>query len=57
MIVSETGRISIAAFGEIELDVSIERVSDFLTGRLDRRDMRSSPAVTHSSPAVREYRP
>ncbi len=57
VIVSETGRISIAAFGEIELNVSIERVSDFLTGRLDRRDMRSSPAVTHSSPAVREYRP
>ncbi len=57
VIVSETGRISIAAFGEIEMDVNIERVSDFLTGRLDRRDMRSSPAVTHSSSAVREYRP
>jgi len=57
VIVSDTGRISIAAFGEIELDVSVDRVSEFLTGRLDRRDMRSSPAVTHSSPAVREYRP
>ena len=57
VIVSETGRISIAAFGEIELDVSIDRVSEFLTGKLDRRDMRSSPAVTHTSQAVREYRP
>jgi diadenylate cyclase len=57
VIVSETGRISIAAFGEIELDVSIDRVSDFLTGKLDRRDMRTSPDITHSSPAVREYRP
>jgi diadenylate cyclase len=57
VIVSETGRISIAAFGEIELDVSIDRVSEFLTGKLDRGDMRSSPAVTHSSQAIREYRP
>jgi len=57
VIVSETGRISIAAFGEIELDVGIDRVSDFLTGKLDRRDMSSSAAVTHSSSAVREYRP
>ncbi len=57
VIVSETGRISIAAFGEIELDAGIDRVSEFLTGKLDRRDMLSSPAVTHSSQAVREYRP
>ncbi|HEY6392214.1 MAG TPA: diadenylate cyclase CdaA [Bryobacteraceae bacterium] len=57
VIVSETGRISIAAFGEIELDVSIDRVSDFLSARADRRELRGSPAVAHSSPAVREYRP
>jgi len=57
VIVSETGRISIAAFGEILLDVKIDDVSDFLTGKLDLRNMRSSPAVTHSSQAVREYRP
>jgi diadenylate cyclase len=57
VIVSETGRISIAAYGEIELDVSIDRVSEFLTGKLDLRVMRSSPDITHSSPAVREYRP
>jgi diadenylate cyclase len=57
VIVSETGRISIAAFGEIELDVTVDRVSDFLTARVDRREMRSSPAVTHSSRAAREYRP
>jgi diadenylate cyclase len=57
VIVSETGRISIAAFGEIEMDVDIHRVSAFLTGDLERGEMLSSPAVTHSSPAVREYRP
>lgn len=57
VIVSETGRVSIAAFGEILLDVKIDDVSDFLTGKLDLRHMRSSPAVTHSSQAVREYRP
>ena len=57
VIVSETGRISVAAFGEILLDVKIDDVSDFLTGKLDLRNMRSSPAVTHSSQAVREYRP
>jgi diadenylate cyclase len=57
VIVSETGKISIAAFGEIEMDVAIDRVSDFLTAKLDRGDMRSSPTVTHSSQAVRGYRP
>lgn len=46
MVVSEeTGRISIAAFGEIELDVEPERVEQLLTGRLERRDLRTSTAL------------
>ena len=54
IVSEETGRISIAAFGEIELDVPIERVELLLTGRLEKRDMRTSSAMSPSSPAVRE---
>jgi diadenylate cyclase len=55
MIVSEeTGRISIAAFGEIEIDVPIERVEHLLNERLQRRDLRASSAARHGSAAVRE---
>lgn len=54
IVSEESGRISMAAFGEIELDVSIERVEKLLTERLQRRDMRTSGSVTHSSAAVRE---
>jgi diadenylate cyclase len=54
VVSEETGRISIAAFGEIELDVPRERVEQLLSGRLERRDLRSSAALTKSSPAVRE---
>jgi diadenylate cyclase len=57
VIVSETGRISLAAFGKIELGAGLDRVAEFLTAPLDRRGMQGSSAVTHSSPAVREYRP
>jgi diadenylate cyclase len=54
VVSEETGRISIAAFSEIELDVPLERVEHLLTGRLERRDMRTSPAVTHRPHTVRE---
>lgn len=54
IVSEETGRISIAAFGEIELDVPLERVEQLLTGRLERRDLRTSSALTQSSPGVRE---
>ncbi len=54
VVSEETGKISIAAFSEIELDVSLERVEDLLTGRLERRDMRTSPQAQHGSPVVRE---
>lgn len=54
VVSEETGRISIAAFGEIELDAPLERVEQFLAGRLERRDLRSSTALTQSSTSVRE---
>jgi len=54
IVSEESGRISMAAFGEIELDVSIERVEKLLTERLQRRDMRTSGSVKHGSAAVRE---
>jgi len=54
VVSEETGRISIAAFSEIELDVPLERVEQLLTGRLERSDMRTSAAVTHRPPAVGE---
>jgi diadenylate cyclase len=54
IVSEETGRISIAAFGEIELDVPLERVEQLLTGRLERRDLRTSTALAQNSPAVRE---
>lgn len=54
VVSEETGRISIAAFAEIELDVEPERVEQLLTGRLERRDLRTSTALTQSSAAVRQ---
>jgi hypothetical protein len=54
VVSEETGRISIAAFSEIELDVPLERVEQLLTGRLERNDMRTSAAVTHGTPTVGE---
>lgn len=54
VVSEETGRVSIAAFGEIELDVPIERVEQLLTGRLERRDIHTSAALAQGSPNVRE---
>ena len=54
VVSEETGRISVAAFGEIELDVPLKRVEQLLGERLDRRDMRSSAAVAQKSPAVHQ---
>jgi diadenylate cyclase len=38
----ETGRISIAAYGEIELNASLERVKQVLSGPFERGDLRPS---------------
>jgi len=53
VVSEETGRISIAAYGEIELDVTLDRVEQLLGGRLERRDFRTSGAVVQTA-AVRE---
>ena len=54
VVSEETGRISIAAFGEIELDVPLERVEQFLGERVERPDLNSSTAVAQKSPAVHQ---
>jgi diadenylate cyclase len=54
IVSEETGRISIAAFGEIELDVESDRVEQLLTGRLERRDLQMSTALSQNSAAVRQ---
>jgi diadenylate cyclase len=53
IVSEETGRISMAGFGEIELDVEPERVEQLLTGRLERRDLQTSTALAQSSAAIR----
>jgi len=53
VVSEETGRVSIAAFGEIELDVPIERVEQLLTGRLERRDIHTTP-LAQGPASVRE---
>jgi diadenylate cyclase len=50
----ETGRVSVAAFGEIEMDVPVDRVEQLLTEDTQRRDMRPSAALTHRAAAIRE---
>src|SRR5271163_1399972 len=54
VVSEETGRISIAALGEIEMDVPIERVEQLLSQQPQRRDMRPSASVTHRAAAIRE---
>jgi diadenylate cyclase len=54
IVSEETGRISIAAFGEIELDVDLERVEQLLTGRLERIDLLTATAIAPRSAAARE---
>jgi diadenylate cyclase len=53
IVSEESGKISMAAFGEIELDVPLERVEQLLTGRLERRDLQTSTALSQSSAALR----
>jgi diadenylate cyclase len=50
IVSEETGKISIAAYGEIELNVSIERVENLLSERLHRHDLRT-PSEHHPEPA------
>jgi diadenylate cyclase len=51
----ETGKVSVASFGEIELDVPLERVEHLISERLDRDEKRSpapharTPTPVHQS--------
>jgi diadenylate cyclase len=58
VVSEETGKVSVATFGEIEIDVPLERVENLLSDRADSREKRGvgaqprhSAAVPHSSPA------
>src|ERR1700678_90535 len=48
----ETGKVSIAIFGEIELDVPLERVERLLSERLDREEKRTLARRARGAPAV-----
>ena len=45
VVSEETGKVSVAAFGEIELDVPLERVEHLLSERLDRDEKRNRQRI------------
>jgi diadenylate cyclase len=49
----ETGKVSVATFGEIELDVPLERVEHLLSERLDRADRRAA-IQSRTAPTVQQ---
>jgi diadenylate cyclase len=54
VVSEETGKVSVATFGEIEIDVALERVEQLLSERLDHRDKRSVAApLRHPAPVQR----
>jgi len=48
VVSEETGRISMAAFGEIELNVSLDRVEQALTGRMTKREVRARESAAQA---------
>ncbi|MGI8744741.1 MAG: diadenylate cyclase CdaA [Bryobacteraceae bacterium] len=56
VVSEETGRISVAALGEIELDVKLERIGQVLTQRHGERDVQTpyvpSPVVPRAVPGT-----
>ena len=51
VVSEETGKVSVAAFGEIEIDVPLERVEQLLSQRVDHRDKRTLVApARHPAP-------
>ncbi|HUA21515.1 MAG TPA: diadenylate cyclase CdaA [Bryobacteraceae bacterium] len=54
VVSEETGKVSVAAFGEIELDVPLERVEHVLTQREERRSKRAASKVAPKSAALQE---
>ena len=56
VVSEETGRISVAVAGEIELNMPLDRVEQALTGRHERRDARTAaaPAEEPQTSSIRE---
>jgi diadenylate cyclase len=54
VVSEETGKVSVAAFGEIEIDVPLERVEQLLSERVDHRDKRSVAASPRHPAPVRQ---
>jgi diadenylate cyclase len=52
VVSEETGKVSVATFGEIEIDVPLERVENLLSDRGDSREKRSVGALPRHSAAV-----
>jgi diadenylate cyclase len=50
----ETGKVSVAVFGEIELDVPLERVEHLLSERLDYEDKRAAAPPTRNPAPVHQ---
>jgi len=54
VVSEETGRVSVAAFGEIELDVPLERVEHVLSERIERDEPRGTAVATRRAAAMHE---
>jgi diadenylate cyclase len=54
VVSEETGKVSVAAFGEIEIDAPLERVEQLLSERVDHRDKRSVAAPPRHPAPVRQ---
>jgi diadenylate cyclase len=54
VVSEETGKVSVARFGEIELDVPLERVEYLLAERADEAPRRSAPGEGQRKAAVQE---
>jgi diadenylate cyclase len=48
----ETGKVSVATFGEIEIDVPLERLEHMLSERLQRNEKRSMVAAARRNPSA-----
>ncbi len=51
VVSEETGKVSVAVFGEIELDVPLERVEHLLSERLEREEKRSAASTARGAAA------
>jgi diadenylate cyclase len=54
VVSEETGKVSVAAFGEIEMDVPLERVEHLLSERQEPPDKRHVPAQTRTAAPVQQ---